>query len=120
MQHAPNTFWLYLDRLVNESTIVIDRPAGSVHPRYPDFIYPYDYGYLNDVQSMDGSGVDVWIGSRPERRVVAIISTVNLEKRDAEVKLLIGCTAQEMQAILAIHNQGQQAGVLIRRPEPAA
>ncbi|MBN1935889.1 MAG: inorganic pyrophosphatase [Anaerolineae bacterium] len=116
MSHPPDTFWAYLDRLVAESEIVIDRPAGSAHPRYPDFIYPHPYGYLDGTQSMDGGGVDVWVGSLPEKRVVAIVSTVNLEKRDAEVKLLIGCTAQEMQTILKTHNWGLQAGVLIERP----
>ncbi len=33
-------FWLALDRLVAASEIIIDRPKGSAHPRYPDFIYP--------------------------------------------------------------------------------
>lgn len=116
MTQPSDKFWTYLDRLVAESEIVIDRPAGSAHPHYPDFIYPHPYGYLDGTQSMDGGGIDVWVGSLPERRVTAVISTVNLEKRDAEIKLLIGCTRQEMQTILETHNQGAQAGVLIERP----
>ncbi len=32
-------FWTALDNLVNQSEIVIDRPKGTEHPRYPDFIY---------------------------------------------------------------------------------
>lgn len=115
MSHLPDRFWTYLDRLVAEARIVIDRPAGSAHPRYADFIYPHSYGYLDGTQSMDGGGIDVWVGSLPERRVTAIISTVNLEKRDAEIKLLIGCTRQEMQTILETHNTGAQAGILIER-----
>lgn len=35
-------FWELADRLVAEHRIVIDRPAGSNHPRYPDVIYPFD------------------------------------------------------------------------------
>ena len=31
--------WNALDELVNSSEIVIDRPKGSAHPRFPDFIY---------------------------------------------------------------------------------
>ena len=52
-------FWSALDTLVRQSEIVIDRPRGSSHPRYPDFIYPVDYGYLKSTASMDGGGIDV-------------------------------------------------------------
>ena len=52
-------FWNALDALVNASEIVIDRPKESVHPRFPDFIYRVDYGYLKDTSSMDGAGIDV-------------------------------------------------------------
>ena len=40
-------FWNALDELVNTSEIVIDRPKGSVHPRFPDFIYRVDYVILS-------------------------------------------------------------------------
>jgi len=52
-------FWLALDQLVAASEIVIDRPKGSAHPRYRDFIYPADYGYLANTRAMDGGGLDV-------------------------------------------------------------
>ena len=52
-------FWTTLDQLVSDSEIVIDRPKGSAHPKYPDFIYKVDYGYLNNTSSMDGQGIDV-------------------------------------------------------------
>lgn len=35
-------FWNALDKLVTQSEIVIDRPKGTAHPRYPDFIYEVD------------------------------------------------------------------------------
>ncbi len=41
-------FWEALDELVNSSEIVIDRPRGIVHPKFPDFNYKVDYGYLRD------------------------------------------------------------------------
>ena len=46
-------FWRALDELVSNSEIVIDRPKGSAHPRFPDFIYRVDYGYLKNTASMD-------------------------------------------------------------------
>jgi hypothetical protein len=33
-------------RLIDERGIVIDRPCGAAHPRYPDMIYPCDYGHI--------------------------------------------------------------------------
>jgi inorganic pyrophosphatase len=114
---ASSTFWTHLDQLVATSHVVIDRPAGTSHPRYPDFIYPFDYGYLENTESMDGGGLDVWIGSLPERRVSAVICTVDVGKRDAEIKVLLGCTHADAQRILTTHNSGTQAGLLIMRPQ---
>jgi inorganic pyrophosphatase len=109
-------FWCHLDRLVANSAVRIDRPAGSAHPRYPSFIYPFDYGYLGGTASADGSGLDVWIGSLPDRAVTAVLCAVDLEKRDAELKILLGCTPEEAQQIVAFHNKGAQGAILIQRP----
>ncbi len=95
----------------------IDRPRGTAHPRYPDYIYPLDYGYLEGSTSMDGDGIDVWVGSLAERRVGGVICTVDLVKRDSEIKLLLGCTPEEMRIALRTHQTGPQAGLLILRPE---
>jgi inorganic pyrophosphatase len=116
---APNDgdFWLALDALVAASEVRIDRPKGTPHPRYPDFTYPYNYGYLEGTTSGDGSGIDVWVGSLPNSQVAAVIFCVDLEKRDTEVKLLLGCTPQEAEEILTIHNDGSQAAILIGREE---
>jgi len=99
------TFWQALDTLVSNSKIVIDRPRGTAHPRYPEFIYPLDYGYLQGTTSGDGSGIDVWMGSQSTRQVTALLVTVDGQKRDAEIKLLLACTAEEFQAMLALHDQ---------------
>jgi inorganic pyrophosphatase len=78
-------------------------------------IYPHDYGYLENTQSGDGDGIDVWLGSLPEKTVTAVICTVDMEKRDAEVKILLGCTPQEAHEILETHNSGPQSGILLER-----
>ena len=43
-----NTFWERLKAILNESEILIDRPKGSRHPKYPKIVFPLDYGYLKD------------------------------------------------------------------------
>ena len=109
-------FWSALDALVETSAIVVDRPRGSAHPRYPEFVYPLDYGYLAGTTSADGAGIDVWLGSLPERRVTAVICSVDLAKRDSEIKLLLGCTPEEAQTILEVHNQDSQSAICVERP----
>ena len=114
MNNNDNGFWSALDKLVSESKIIIDRPKGSRHPKYPDCIYPLDYGYLDGTSSMDSGGIDVWRGSGGEI-VDAVICTVDLGKKDSEIKLLIGCNEDEKQLILASHNGEYMKGILIRR-----
>lgn len=113
---SSSAFWQALEQLVANSEIVIDRPKGSVHPRYADFTYPLDYGYLKGTSSMDGDGIDVWRGSSPDGYIDAIICTVDLMKKDSEIKILIGCTEDEKQLVLGVHNNSEfMKGILIRR-----
>lgn len=108
-------FWEALDKLMAGSEIVIDRPKGTAHPRYPEFIYRVDYGYLNDTSSMDGGGIDVWVGSG-KKEIDAIICIVDLMKKDSEIKLLIGCIEEEKAIIYETHNTTPfMKGILIRR-----
>ena len=120
---ADSEFWLALDRLVATSKLVVDRPRGSPHPRHPSFRYPLDYGYLQGTCSPGGDGLDIWFGARVRtapagHTVTGIIATVDLERRDAELKLLLGCTAEEARAALTVHSKGSQAAILIERSEP--
>ena len=108
-------FWKALDELVSNSEIVIDRPRGSAHPRFPNFIYKVDYGYLKNTASMDGAGIDVWVGSG-DKKIDAIMCIVDLMKRDSEIKILVGCTEEEKLEVYKTHNETQyMKGVLIRR-----
>jgi len=111
-----SNFWHHLDKLAAESKIIIDRPKGTAHPRYPSFIYPLNYGYLENTSSMDGGGIDIWQGSCPTHNLDAIICIVDLSKRDSEIKLLIGCTEEEKAQVYQVHNQNEpMKGILIRR-----
>lgn len=94
-----DTLWHVLDQFVETSQIVIDRPKGSPHPRFPHIIYPLNYGYLSNTSGGDGQEIDVWIGSLPDKPFDAIICTADGHKRDAEIKLLLGCTPEEKETI---------------------
>ncbi len=109
-------YWHALDTLVAGSEIVVDRPRGSAHPRFPAMIYPLDYGCLAGTRADDGSEMDCWIGSLPDRRLTALVFTADLVKRDFEGKLLLGCTPEEMQTVLASYADGPMAAMLLERP----
>jgi len=113
----PDEFWQYLERLVAESRIILDRQKGSQHPHYPNIVYPLDYGYLDGTASSDGGGIDIWCGASGTRDLSAVILTVDLNKRDAEVKILLGCAEEEIQTILAFHNENDMRATLVRKPK---
>ncbi len=115
MEGYNEDFWKALDKLVSNSEIVIDRPRGSAHPRFPNFIYKVDYGYLKDTTSMDGEGIDVWVGSG-DKKIDAIMCIIDLKKKDSEIKILVGCTEEEKLEIYKTHNETPyMKGILIRR-----
>jgi len=94
-------------QLVATNSIVIDRPKGSPHPRYPKVIYPLHYGYLEGTRSADGDGTDVWLGSLNtiDKTLTGILCTFDTLKRDIEIKLLIGCTEVDLQIIQDFHKE---------------
>lgn len=108
-------FWESVDALVSNSELIIDRPKGTAHPRYPQFIYPVDYGYLQDTTSMDGGGIDVWKGSGSATAPDAILCIVDLHKRDSEIKILLACTQEEKQIIYEEQNKEGMHALLIQR-----
>lgn len=117
---SSDTFWAAVGQLVATSETVIDRPRGSRHPRITEAIYPVDYGYLAGTTGADGDGIDVWVGSIRPAAVTGVVCTVDSRKRDAEVKILLGCTRDEETAILEFLNTGLMAAVLVSAPAPSA
>ena len=61
---------------------------------------------------MDGGGIYVWKGTNGDK-IDAIICTVDLMKRDSEIKILIGCNEEEKQ--LALPSSEYMKSILIRR-----
>jgi inorganic pyrophosphatase len=109
-------FWTSLDELRRSHALVIDRKKGSRHPSYPEVIYPLDYGYLEGTTSMDGNGIDVWLGSQEELNINGIFCTIDTKKNDAEIKIVIGCSQEEISLIYNLHNGFSQAAIWVSRP----
>jgi inorganic pyrophosphatase len=90
-----NEFWEYLNKLVSENKIIIDRPKETRHPKYNNMIYVTDYGYIEITKSMDNGGIDIFVGSDPNKEIGAFICVIDLLKKDSEIKILMGCTRDE-------------------------
>lgn len=104
----PDTsFWKTFAELAATNPITIDRPKGTAHPRFPEMIYPFDYGYLENTSASDGDGIDVWFGSSSNKTLTGILCTFDTLERDAEIKLLIGCTPADVETIQKFHNSMQ-------------
>jgi len=77
----------YLGELV---TIQIDRPLGSVHPRY-GYLYPVNYGYVPNTKAPDGAELDAYVlgEEKPldefKGRCIAIVHRIN----DDDDKLIV-------------------------------
>jgi inorganic pyrophosphatase len=105
---SDTSFWYSMGQLLLKNVITIDRPKGTSHPRYPGMIYPLDYGYLENTTSSDSGGIDVWLGSlntvmENTKTLTGILCTFDRLKRDAEIKLLVNCSPEDIQVIRDFH-----------------
>ena len=109
-------FWQKLDTIYLSSKLEIDRPKDSVHYKYSNLIYPVDYGYLKDTTGTDMKPIDVFNGSLSGNQVQAVAVSADILKKDSEVKLMVGCSEDEIYDIMAFLNQTEfQKAVLLRR-----
>ena len=92
--------------------IVIDRPLGSVHPKYENIVYSVNYGYVPNVFSNDGEELDVYLlgvdvpVATCQANIIAIIYRLD----DIEDKLVaapegIAFTKEEIKRAVAFQEQ---------------
>ena len=109
-------FWQKLDTIYLSSKLEIDRPKDSVHYKYSNLVYPVDYGYLKDTTGTDMKPIDVFKGSLGGSQVQAVAVSADILKKDSEVKLMVGCSEEEIYDIMHFLNQTQfQKAVLLYR-----
>ena len=77
--------------LGKELYIKIDRPLGSIHPKY-DYIYPVNYEFIPDTISGDGEELDAYLLGvfepviEAKGKVIAILHRTN----DDDILILSG------------------------------
>lgn len=120
MNHYNQNFWSEIQNLIDKNEIFIDRKKGSTHPTFSDYVYPHDYGHIRNTTANDDMEIDCWVGSKrgskfDSKDVDALIVTLDSHKQDSEIKVLINCTEDDMEAILECHNRGSMHGMLVKR-----
>ena len=108
-------FWETLEALIARNGFVIDRPKGSLHPRFPAVVYPVDYGYIPGTSAADRQGIDIFAGSAPDKRICGLLCTFDGLKKDAEIKILHACTEEEMREIHTLLNGDPMTALLVRQ-----
>lgn len=93
-------------------TVTVDRPMGSAHPKYPDMIYPVNYGYLSGTLSPDGEPEDAYIlgVEEPVSSFTGCIIAQIHRENDIEDKWVVapqGCCFTEEEIRAATHFQEQ-------------
>lgn len=71
--------------------VVVDRPLGGAHPRFPDLRYPVNYGELPGTVSGDGQPIDAYLlgWEKPVRGAEGTVTAVLVREDDAEDKLVV-------------------------------
>ncbi len=74
-----------------EVTVVIDRPLGSTHPKYPDIRYPVNYGFVPGILGGDGEEQDVYLlgVDRPLETFTGEIIAIIHRRDDVEDKWVV-------------------------------
>ena len=78
-------------RIGHHVTVTIDRPLGSVHPKYPDMVYPVNYGYVKGVMAADGEEQDAYVIGVEEavKEFTGILIAIVHRRDDVEDKWVV-------------------------------
>lgn len=87
--------WSDWESLIERNGIEFDRPLGSRHPRYPEIVYPIDYGFVRGTRGTDGDELDVFVGTA-RSGLTAAIFTIDYRRGDRECKLIYNATPSEI------------------------
>lgn len=69
-------------------TATVDRMLGTRHPRFPDLLYPINYGYVEGIFAADGEEQDVYIIgiNEPVKKFTGVVVAVIHRFDDVEEK----------------------------------
>ena len=108
-------FWQKLDTIYLSSDFTVVNKKGSSDPKSFGEQYPCDYGYLKTLSTDNETAIPCFKGES-FKEVDAIVVVADILSRSLSVVPLIGCSAEEEEAILNFLNQNDhQKTVLVKR-----
>ena len=71
--------------------VIVDRPLGTVHPKYKDIYYSVNYGYVFGVMAPDGEEQDAYIlgVNQPVKEFVGKVIAIIHRFNDVEEKWVV-------------------------------
>ena len=109
-------FWQKVDSLFLSGTKTLMKKKGEHHDTYNNLVYPVDYSRIVDMKSPSAHGVAVYMGSGNRNSVTGLIVAADILEKELDVKLLAGCTDEEIEDVLRYLNQTEfQKTIVIRR-----
>ncbi len=81
-----------LEAIIGENIkVYVDRPIGSIHPKYKDIAYPINYGYVKKFIAADGEYQDAYVlgADEPTTNCVGKIYAIIERENDIEDKLVV-------------------------------
>jgi inorganic pyrophosphatase len=85
------TLWPGSEMLGKKVIVTVDRPLGSLHPRYPDIRYTCNYGYVEGIMALDGCEQDAYIIGidHPLAAFEGVVIAIIHRKNDVEDKWVV-------------------------------
>lgn len=109
-------FWQKVDTLYLSGNRNLIKKKGEHHDEFQNLVFPVDYARIEDMKSVSGHGVAVYMGSENRNKVSALVVAADILAKELDVKVLAGCTEEEIEDVLRYLNQTDfQKTVLIRR-----
>ncbi|MBE7002913.1 MAG: inorganic pyrophosphatase [Ruminococcaceae bacterium] len=75
----------------------VDRPLGSRHPRFPDTVYPVNYGYVEGIAAPDGAEQDAYVlgTDAPIAEFSGVVIAVYARSDDVEDKWIVSLDGRD-------------------------
>ncbi|OUQ46337.1 hypothetical protein B5E64_06150 [Drancourtella sp. An12] len=72
-------------------TVIVDRPLGTLHPKYKNIYYSINYGYVENLMAPDGEEQDAYIMGvdKPLKKFAGKVIAIIHRKNDVEDKLVV-------------------------------
>ena len=106
-------FWQKVDAAYMSGDYKTIYKKGTVHPHYPDLVFPCDYGHVDN--GVDDTSLRIFRGTK-NKKVEAVVVCANLLEKELTAIILVGVNEEEEEEILKFLNSNDfQKTIIIRR-----